>query len=175
MNSIFTIGYEGSDIVDFIATLKIAGVKVLADVRQVTVSRKKGFSKNQLAGHLEVAGIKYFSARDLGDPKAGREAARRGDFAEFRRIYGEHLTTPPAQSAVVDLATVARAEMTCLMCYERDPETCHRRIVANQLKEYQLVPFDLFVDKKDRYAGNPEKLPSHHFGKGVAEAEYRAL
>ena len=48
MNMVFTIGYEGTDIERFIATLKIVDVKVLADVRAVALSRKKGFSKNAL-------------------------------------------------------------------------------------------------------------------------------
>ena len=40
MNLVFTIGYEGTDIERFIETLKIVGVKVLADVRAVALSRK---------------------------------------------------------------------------------------------------------------------------------------
>jgi uncharacterized protein (DUF488 family) len=175
MKSMMTIGYEGSTIEDFVKTLEIAGVQVLVDVRAVTVSRKKGFSKNGLAARLATHGIRYFHAKDLGDPKPGREAARAGDFATFRKVFGEHLATPEAQRAVREVADIALKEMTCLMCYERDPSTCHRQIVATQLKDYQLSSFDLFVDKKDRYERNPEKLPSHDFSKGASAAEQRVF
>ena len=47
MTTVFTIGYEGTDIDRIVATLQAVGVKVLADVRAVAVSRKKGFSKRR--------------------------------------------------------------------------------------------------------------------------------
>jgi len=170
-----TIGYEGSTIDDFVRTLEIAGVQVLVDVRAVTVSRKKGFSKNGLAARLKDHGIRYIHAKELGDPKPGREAARAGDFATFQKVFGRHIATPEAQEAVHTLAAIAKKELTCLMCYERDPSTCHRQIVATQLKDYDFISFDLFVDKKDRYERNPEKLPSHNTGKGVAASEHWAF
>lgn len=170
-----TIGYEGATIEDFIRTLEVAGVQVLVDVRAVTVSRKKGFSKNGLAARLQQHGIRYVHAKDLGDPKPGREAARAGDFSTFRKVFGEHLATEAAQRAISELVEIARDQMTCLMCYEHDPATCHRRIVATQLRDYDFVAFDLFVDKKDKYERNPEKLPSHNTGKGSASAELRAF
>ncbi len=175
MTSLMTIGYEGSTIDDFVSTLEVAGVRFLIDVRAVTVSRKKGFSKNGLAARLHKHGIRYHHAKDLGDPKPGREAARAGDFVTFRKIFGEHLATEAAQQAVRDVAAIARNEMTCLMCYERDPSTCHRQIVATQLKDYDLYSFDLFVDKKDRYERNPEKLPSHNPSKSASPSEQRVF
>lgn len=175
MTSLMTIGYEGSNIDDFISTLEVAGVRVLIDVRAVTVSRKKGFSKNGLAARLEQHGIRYIHAKHLGDPKPGRDAARAGDFVTFRKVFGEHLATEVAQHAVREVAAIARTEMACLMCYERDPSTCHRQIVATQLKDYDLFSFDLFVDKKDKYERNPEKLPSHHLSKSLAATEHRSL
>ena len=47
--SLFTIGYEGAVIKDFIETLRAFDIKVLVDIREVPVSRKRGFSKNALA------------------------------------------------------------------------------------------------------------------------------
>lgn len=175
MPTLMTIGYEGSTIEDFIRTLEVAGIKVLVDVRAVTVSRKKGFSKNGLAARLGEHGIRYMHAKDLGDPKPGREAARAGDYTTFRKIFGAHLSTEAAQDAVRQVAQVACEHLTCLMCYERDPSTCHRQIVATQLQDYNLSSFDLFVDKKDRYERNPEKLPSHDPCQSPTATEQRIL
>lgn len=132
---LLTIGYEGSEISDFVAVLSSLGVKALCDVRDVTASRKKGFSKNPLAEALAMAGIRYVHFKDLGDPKEGRLAARRGDFAEFRRVFGQHLASTKAQIALRDLNDLASTTRSCLMCFERDPKECHRSIVAGALAQ----------------------------------------
>ncbi|MCA3248442.1 MAG: DUF488 domain-containing protein [Azospirillum sp.] len=130
---LYTIGYENANIVDFIATLTAAGVDKLLDVREVTTSRRPGFSKNQLAAALALAGVGYVHLKGLGDPKLGREAARAGDMLSFRKIYAAHLATAPAQAALFDACQEAISANTCLMCYERDPSGCHRSIVADKI------------------------------------------
>jgi uncharacterized protein (DUF488 family) len=87
VKKLFTIGYERAAISDLIATLREVGVGALIDVRDLPVSRKRGFSKRALGQRLEEVGIRYIHLRDLGGPKPGREAARRGDFEQFERIF----------------------------------------------------------------------------------------
>ncbi len=53
MSTILTIGYEGSTIEDLVATLKLADTQVLIDIRDVPLSRKRGFSKKALAAALQ--------------------------------------------------------------------------------------------------------------------------
>ncbi|WP_091715190.1 DUF488 family protein [Methylobacterium phyllostachyos] len=151
MQTIFTIGYEGTDIDRFVATLADVGVEVLVDVRAVTVSRKKGFSKNGLRARLEAAGIKYVHLRGLGDPKPGREAARAGRYDEFRTIYDRHLSSPEAQADLAVLGPLSREQATCLMCFERDPKVCHRSMVALAIGDRPETVFDLFGDVPGRY------------------------
>ena len=55
--AIYTIGYEGASVPDFIAALRWAGIALVLDIRAAPVSRKKGFSKSPLAQHLAEAGI----------------------------------------------------------------------------------------------------------------------
>jgi hypothetical protein len=74
-HSFYAIGYEGSVLEDFVATLRSAGVETLIDVRDVPLSRKPGFSKSALQANLEAHGIAYVHLKGLGDPKPGREAA----------------------------------------------------------------------------------------------------
>jgi uncharacterized protein (DUF488 family) len=74
---VYTIGYEGAEVDRFLTTLKDAGVAAVADVRAVALSRKKGFSKNQLRCNLAEAEIGYRHFIDLGTPKrAARPRAR---------------------------------------------------------------------------------------------------
>ncbi len=155
VQTIFTIGYEGTDIDRFVGTLVDVGVDVLVDVRAVTVSRKKGFSKNGLRARLEAEGIGYVHLRGLGDPKPGREAARAGRYDEFRSIYSDHLGSPEAQADLAALGTLSREKATCLMCFERDPSACHRSIVALAISNHPETVFDLFGDVPGRYRHAP--------------------
>jgi uncharacterized protein (DUF488 family) len=132
---VLTIGYEGSTVERFVQRLTEAGVETLVDVRDLPLSRKKGFSKNQLRELVESAGIRYLHLKALGDPKEGRLAARAGEHARFVRIFSTHLKTDLAQSALSDLATLVASTKACLMCFERCHTTCHRKIVVEQLAE----------------------------------------
>jgi uncharacterized protein (DUF488 family) len=145
MATIYTIGYEGVDSDCFRDTLAGAGIELVADVRAVALSRKRGFSKNVLRAGLAEAGIGYRHWIDLGTPKAGRDAARAGDAAGLRRIYCEQLATPGAEAALDELAAAAAERPTCLLCFERDPRFCHRRIVAERLAERGFAAVDLSV------------------------------
>ena len=138
--SLKTIGYEGARIDDFIATLKLASVDIVLDVRELPISRRKGFSKSALQAHLSEAGIEYVHLKGLGDPKAGRDAARSGDWATFRAIYGRQIKTPEARSDLERAAGLARAKVVCLLCYERSHDLCHRKIVADKLTSTLQLP-----------------------------------
>ncbi|MBQ0822368.1 DUF488 domain-containing protein [Microvirga terrae] len=143
---IFTIGYEGADVDRFLTTLKDAGVAVLADVRAVALSRKRGFSKSALRDALAGQDIGYQHFIRLGTPKAGRQAARAGDGELMRRIYcDEVLATGPAQESLQELEALALTRPICLLCFERDPANCHRRVLAQHLAEKGFETVDLAV------------------------------
>lgn len=130
---LYTIGYEGARIEDFVRTLLDAGVTTLLDVREVPISRKKGFSKSTLKDAVEAHGIRYLHLRGLGDPKPGRLAARAGNYDLFQRIFTQHMQTPEAQTELHIARTLALENIVCLMCFERDHCGCHRSIVARHL------------------------------------------
>jgi uncharacterized protein (DUF488 family) len=143
---VFTIGYEGAELDRFLTALQDAGVATLADVRAVALSRKRGFSKSALRDALAGRDIGYEHFRALGTPKEGRQAARAGDGELMRRIYcQEVLDTQPAQDAFEELAALAQAKPICLLCFERDPANCHRRILAQRLAERGWEIVDLAV------------------------------
>jgi uncharacterized protein (DUF488 family) len=168
VNIIYTIGYEGTDIDRFIATLKAVGVKTLVDIRAVALSRKKGFSKSHLKVRLNIEGIAYEHLIELGDPKPGRDAARAGRYTEFRQIYTRHLDKAEPMAALRELAQIVRATPTCLLCFERDPTTCHRSIVADRLKSKGTQILDLYGDDPSRYGCQPQERARRHSCEGVA-------
>jgi uncharacterized protein (DUF488 family) len=132
---IAAIGYERRTLPDLIATLKAAGIRLLVDVRAVAASRRAGFSKTMLAATLRENGIDYLHLRPLGTPKVGRIAARAGRHNEMRRIFAEHLQEPAAQLALLELAEVAAPGHAALLCYEANPEHCHRKVLSDRLEE----------------------------------------
>jgi uncharacterized protein (DUF488 family) len=158
MNIAYTMGYEGTDIDKFVASLQAAGVNMLADVRAIALSRKKGFSKTALRSRLEAEGIAYIHFVELGDPKAGRDAARAGKFDEFRRIYSMHLDSAKAIGALRVLEEAALTNSVCLLCFERDPRNCHRTIVADRLKTRGIEVFDIYGDDPSRYVRHSSKF-----------------
>ena len=131
---LFTVGYEGTNLEDFLATLSDAGVQHLVDIRQRAQSRKKGFSKTKLSEALKNKGIGYTHLRSLGDPKEGREAARRGDWGKFDLIYRGVLRSSEAVQAVGMIKVLLSSHKVCLLCYEKDYTTCHRKYVSDILE-----------------------------------------
>ena len=141
---LFTIGYEGATQPEFIATLKAAGVERVIDVRAVPLSRKPGFSKNILAGGLCEAGIDYVHLKALGTPPKGREAARKGNHAKLEAVYAGQLELPEAIVQAAQMLDLAQEKPSALLCFERDPGTCHRTLlIAAVAGDAEVV--DLFV------------------------------
>lgn len=136
--SLLTIGYEGADLHDFLDTLRAAGVTRLVDTRERAQSRRRGYSKTALSQALGEQGIGYTHLRALGTPPSLRKAYRlEHDFALLERGYHAHLATQG--EALEGLGALAARERVCLLCYEADPNTCHRSLIAARLQALGLV------------------------------------
>lgn len=129
---LYTIGYEGATQDDVIAALERAGVRRLIDVRQLPLSRRPGFSKTPLRTGLAEHGIDYVHMKALGTPPEGREAARAGRHEEMARIYRRTLADPAAIVAVEQLRELAEEAPSALLCFEREPEHCHRQVLIDE-------------------------------------------
>jgi uncharacterized protein (DUF488 family) len=128
----YTIGYEGTTIETFIASLRAQRIAHLIDIREVALSRKKGFSKTALSEHLERAGVRYSHVRALGCPKAIRDRYRiDGNWSRYSRAFAAYLES---QTEVLrGLTRTMKAERCSLMCFEADYTLCHRNLVAREL------------------------------------------
>jgi len=145
MKILFTIGYEKARPAAVMDELKRANIDLLVDTRAVAASRRPGFSKRQLAAALDEAGIGYVHLQKLGTPAEGRQAARSGDLAALWRIYDRHIKSAEAREALDELmALIKSGKRIALLCYCRDPQTCHRsRIVAQVKKRARVKVEDL--------------------------------
>lgn len=127
--NVYTVGYEGVVLEEFLKQLRLADVQVVVDVRDVPLSRKRGFSKTALSNALSKAGLQYLHIRALGCPKPIRDQYRLdGDWKRYTVAFMAHLRQQSV--AVRDLATVCKRNHAALLCYEADSSRCHRTYVA---------------------------------------------
>lgn len=132
--ALFTIGYEGDSIDGYLDRLIRHGVTLLCDVRRNPLSRKTGFSKNQLSSYCGKVGIDYRHLPGLGIPGHRRRELNSMDdyealFAEYRK---EDL--PQAQDEIQKLgALLKQYQRIALTCFEKEHACCHRHCVADEM------------------------------------------
>lgn len=167
MRRLCTIGYEGADVVDFLATLKRANVRVLVDVRELPMSRRKGFAKNALKAHLESVGIEYRHEKLLGSPKEMRHRLRRDwDYTRFFKDFDKHLSKQ--QGLLNQLSTELKGNVA-FMCFEKEARDCHRsRVVEVLAAMVGRKPIHLAVAKHDDR--QTHQAPNTHFGESLSSA-----
>ncbi|MFC5849493.1 DUF488 family protein [Deinococcus petrolearius] len=136
--TLLTIGYEDAELGAFLNTLHAVGVTLLVDTRERAQSRRRGYSKTALGLALKDRGIGYRHLRALGTPPAIRKAYKLDrDFAALKAGYALHLATQGA--ALDELGALVARERVALLCYEANPATCHRSLIAGRLRELGLV------------------------------------
>lgn len=133
MPMVESVGYEGCDIDEFVADLARRDIDVLVDVRLNAVSRRRGFSKTALSNALDAAGIEYRHLRALGNPKANRTAFSGDNVEAGHAVYRGLLDSPAAVAEMAQLVELAHAGHVAVMCFERDEQHCHRKVVLDEL------------------------------------------
>ncbi|MFC1716047.1 DUF488 family protein [Candidatus Poribacteria bacterium] len=131
---LYTIGYQGLQPDEFIQTLRQHGVDIIIDVREIPHSRKRGFSLKHLTVLATANYMEYFSFRTLGSPTPLRQKLRQdGNHQEFLEEYRKYLA---GQKEDLDkVISMAQRGTCCLLCYEKDADFCHRKIVASEIAE----------------------------------------
>lgn len=133
---LYTIGYEGISIEEYLMRLYEAGITILCDVRRVPFSHKKGFSKGKLSDLCHAIGLQY---RHF--PELGIASSRRGDLnvqKDYDKLFEEYncFDLPQEQPTIDKLAAlIKKGERLALTCFEADPLQCHRRLVAERIAQ----------------------------------------
>lgn len=141
---LYTIGYEGVALEDYIKRLILEDVHVLCDVRKNAYSQKYGFNKSQLEKACEGVGIKYIHVPDLGIESNQRQDLRSQHdydvlFAEYERTV-----LPHNQDALMYVRGLLDSdERIALTCFEKNPMQCHRSRVAKALMDMSAGEYTL--------------------------------
>ncbi len=147
MATIATIGVYGFDRETFLATLTDAGVELVLDVRQrrgVRGSEYAWANARRLQDSLEAAAIGYSHLKELAPTTELRQAqyradAERGEGKRSRMVLAPEYTSGYTEQILdrVDLAPIVKwigGSSAALLCVERDPEACHRSLIAARLQ-----------------------------------------
>ncbi|MBS1882112.1 MAG: DUF488 domain-containing protein [Actinobacteria bacterium] len=128
-----SVGYENHrDSAEFARQLREAGVERLIDVRELPISRRRGYAKTKLGETLGERGVEYVHMRSLGNPKAYRDLYKSGKAEEGRGLYTAYLHGEQREALEL-LASMLPEKKTALMCVEQDPSTCHRTVILESL------------------------------------------
>lgn len=134
-HTLLTFGYEGLTIDEFIHRLNDADVKTIVDVRELPLSRKKGFSKTSFSAALSEHGIAYLHVPALGCPKPIRNQYKAdGNWRTYTKDFLAYVATQEAP--IQELVKIARATTACLVCFEADFSMCHRTFVARAARQH---------------------------------------
>lgn len=143
-HTLFTIGYEGHSLEEYLNILLIYGVKTLCDVRKNAYSQKYGFSKAQLQPACEGVGIKYIHIPELGIESSQRQELNTQ--ADYDFLFENYRKTVLARSdeqleRIVKL--IDSDERVALTCFEKDVNQCHRTQIARKLMSRPGITFNL--------------------------------
>ncbi|HVA46928.1 MAG TPA: DUF488 domain-containing protein [Pirellulales bacterium] len=133
--TLFTIGFTGKSAREFFERLERSGVRRLVDTRLNNVSQLAGFTKKRDLEYFlrAIADIDYTHDPGLAPTKDLLDdyKKKRIDWDEYARRFDELLRSRrPAERLTLD-----ELDGACLLCSEPTPENCHRRLVAEYLKE----------------------------------------
>ncbi|MDQ4075045.1 MAG: DUF488 domain-containing protein [Chloroflexota bacterium] len=150
MSRFVTLGVYGFDEAAFFQVLQDAGVDTFCDIRQRRAVRGATYAfanSKRLQARLAELGIRYVHRKDLAPSRSLRERQQAADEASKtakrqRRTLGplfiegyrrEHLDQFDSTQFLADLGP--EVEVVALFCVEREPEACHRSLVAEYLAE----------------------------------------
>jgi uncharacterized protein (DUF488 family) len=137
--AIYTAGYEGKTVDEFLNLLMESGISRLIDVRSNPISRRYGFHKStltRLCGSLE---IDYQHLPELGIP--GSERDHIDSAAKYTSLFKNYRCgLASRESALSNAISLLETKPSVLVCMEADPEFCHRNVLAQHLTTLINIP-----------------------------------
>lgn len=131
---VYTIGFTQTSAEQFFSTLIKAGVKKIVDARLNNSSQLAGFAKkDDLEYFLKAIGnIDYIHMPALAPSKEilAEYKKNKGDWQTYEKKFLELME----ERRIENIVSSVELDQACLLCSEHLPEQCHRRLVAEYLK-----------------------------------------
>jgi uncharacterized protein (DUF488 family) len=133
---LFTLGYEGATIDQFVQTARANGICAIVDVRRNPISRKKGFAKSAFRAALEQAGIAYFHLPELGVPSERRKNIKSAEaYRALFEYYDREVLDKNSAAINRILELLSEYRRVTLVCFEADHQKCHRHRIAEHIAQ----------------------------------------
>jgi uncharacterized protein (DUF488 family) len=133
---LFTIGYEGISLEEYLNRLLKNDVKILVDVRNNPLSMKFGFSKSQLQRYCNSIGIQYLHFPEVGIQSDQRQELKtQKDYDKLFDIYRLTNLTQTLSSQENILSLLKEHKRIALTCFEANICQCHRKHLAEAIKD----------------------------------------
>jgi len=141
---LFTIGYEGLSLEEYINKLIVNDIKVLCDVRKNPLSMKYGFSKVQLETACVGVGIEYRHIPEFGINSDKRQSLNSQE--DYDRLFATYRAeilpgTIELQNGLLEL--LKKKERIALTCFEANINQCHRKHLAEAIANLQGFDYKL--------------------------------
>ena len=141
---LFTIGYEGISLEEYLNRLIRNDVKILVDVRNNPLSMKYGFSKSQLKRFCENLGLQYMHFPELGIQSDQRQELKtQKDYDNLFEVYRENNLKKTSFTQIEILNLLKHYKRIALTCFEADICQCHRTHLANAISALPDFKFEL--------------------------------
>ncbi len=133
--TLYTIGHGNRSMDEFAPLLTAQAVETLIDIRaQPHSSRYPHFSEEALREAMDQLGIVYhWAGRQLGGRRPTRPDSRHQALEEGLRGYADYMETEFFARSATQLTALASKSPAAILCAERSPERCHRRLIADYL------------------------------------------
>ena len=141
---LFTIGYEGISLEEYLVRLLKNDVKVLVDVRNNPLSMKYGFSKSQLKKYCASLGIDYVHIPEVGIQSDQRqELNTQSDYDKLFAVYRKNNLSKTATSQNEILKLLKQHKHIALTCFETNICQCHRKHLAEAIETLPYFNYEV--------------------------------
>lgn len=141
---LYTIGYEGISLEEYLNKLISHDIKVLCDVRKNSLSMKYGFSKSQLQKACEGVGIEYIHIPELGiDSDKRQELHSQKDYDTLFDVYKKEILTHTIDKQNNLIELLKTKKRIALTCFEANICQCHRKHLAEAIVKLPHFTYEL--------------------------------
>lgn len=141
---LFTIGYEGISLEEYLNRLIKNDVKILMDVRNNPMSMKYGFSKSLLKRYCESLGIQYMHFPEVGiQSEQRKELNTQKDYEKLFTVYRQNNLTKTISIQTFILNLLKQHKRIALTCFEANICQCHRKHLAEAIESFPGFEYEV--------------------------------
>lgn len=141
---LYTIGYEGISLEEYLLRLLKNDVKVLIDVRRNPLSMKYGFSKSSLKRMCNSLDIEYVHYPEVGIQSEERQELNcQKDYDELFAGYIQNNLSKTQDIQKKILSLLIDKKRVALTCFEANICQCHRKHLAEAISKHSAFSYEL--------------------------------